>query len=1048
MKNIIPKILIFTFLIIFSHESNSQYELLKGINQDLRKLFSQITFPDSSVNFLQQRSAKLIDSTYYTHYNPDSILYAGTWLQMYEEMYYAAHDTNDYPPVDSVLNRMERENIYSCDTIDMAIMNVRLYQLKKEALESGTYFIFDTVNDILYNNPGNLVSPYTLDSLFIASPMENVAYNKDVNYKISPENIFADSKTYNEMRDKYWLQIDFGDGLGFRTINPDVVSSEYALYPTKGTYPITTQLVDKSTNVAEYLSKSEIRILSDIACKYPDSVFRVPGMAVGVYKTCTDPTLPTKKIIIVEGFDPMGTYGPTKYYDKIVENQLDVMGNFGYEYYIINWLDARKDMRLNAYSLLLLIEKMKQDSKAIGDDQQFVIVGASMGGLIARYTLNYMESDHYQNNDYEPFFVEAGDPYTLPFLIDNPRFNSEWRKYANDVDRLKKLHNCRLFISVDAPHQGAAIPIAYQYLYRLADPIASTAFTAAQCNLVLRYLLKKKKVTREKLDYTLSMLDGKSPRQLLKNWVPKANTTAYSGKIFGANSSHYSFYRQMKSFQGADVIPRFCKTVALSDGAMDGSRNQNVHTGAPRPTNDIMLKVDHALDARILWLRVNLMEFKAELRTNPEMVEKEILNIQLGVRLYYLKLYWFGVKVDHLSIPLIRIRKKIKNIHSYATGAGGTSNILASTNINAKTYHYGKNDWKILGGFLGWQTTGSVTSNGLDVCFVPTESALDYTGGSLPWSNDLLTTGKNNLNYLLAHTPFDVIAGEIHRKKNPITSNKNIKNFEHGDIRNENDFVYNLTRSPAQGAENALLSDGKPDEKAEYAFHTCALSGNYGAKRTWLSMEIGDEELYLENFSLPYTATYRPEYNVKVNKRNPNYYYTSSQTIHSKVGIFSKDDNFDIINPTGYAQFEIDGANSPALPALTGETSLNGPFGVRDEPFAICCQASLAPWSENETPAWTKQTTKEYELLVFPNPTQLGQNIFIKSQLPSQATQVTVELMNLAGQVVHRQLVPKSQGEANFQHTVNLFNLELTSGLYLIKLQAGEKTLTEKILIH
>ena len=78
----------------------------------------------------------------------------------------------------------------------------------------------------------------------------------------------------------------------------------------------------------------------------------------------------------------------------------------------------------------------------------------------------------------------------------------------------------------------------------------------------------------------------------------------------------------------------------------------------------------------------------------------------------------------------------------------------------------------------------------------------------------------------------------------------------------------------------------------------------------------------------------------------------------------------------------------------------------------------------------------------------MGQNIFIKSQLPSQATQVTVELMNLAGQVVHRQLMPKSQGEANFQHTVNLFNLELTSGLYLIKLQAGEKTLTEKILIH
>ncbi len=1047
MKKIIPKILIFTFLIILAHKSNSQYELLKGINQDLRKLFSQITFPDPSVNFLQQRSAKLIDSTYYTHYNPDSILYAGTWIQMYEEMYYAAHDTNDYPSIDSVLSKMERQNSFSCDTIDIAILNVRLYQLKKEALKSGTYFIFDTINDILYNNPGNLVSPYILDSLFIASPMENVSYNKDVNYKISPENIFTDSKTNIEMRDKFWLQIDFGDGLGFRTINPDVVSSEYALYPTKGTYPITTQLVDKSTNLVEYVSKSEIRILSDIACKHPDSVFRVPGMAVGVYKTCTDPSLPTKKIIIVEGFDPMGTYGPTKYYDKIVENHLDVMGNFGYEYYIINWRDARRDMRLNAYSLLLLIEKMKQDSKAMGDDQQFVIVGASMGGLIARYTLNYMESDHYQNNDYEPFFVEAGDPYTAPFLNGNPGFSLEWRNYANDVDRLKKLHNCRLFISVDAPHQGAAIPITYQYLYRLADPIASTAFTAAQASLVLRYILKQKRITRNKINYTLSMLDGKSPRQLLKNWVPKATTLAFFGRTYIANSSHHTFYSQMKSFQGADIIPRYCKTVAVSDGAMDGSRNQNVHTGAPRPTNDIMLKVDHALDARILWLRVNLMEFKAELKTNPEMVEKEILNIQLGIRLYYLKLSWFDVKVDHFSIPLIRVRKKIKNMHSYATGAGGTNNLLASTNINAKTYHYGKNDWKILGGFLGWQTTGSVTSNGLDICFVPVESALDYNGGSLPWSNNLLNTGNTNLSYLLAHTPFDVIAGEVHRKKNPITSSKNIKNFEHGDIRNENDRVFNLTGRPAHGSETALLPNGEPDENAQYAFHTCAMNGVYGAKRTWLSMEIGDEEMYLENFYLPYTATYRPEYNIKVNISNPNYESPSYYASNVKKGIFSKDKAFDVINPHGFAQFEVDMGNSPALPALEGETSLSGPYNMHDEPFAICCQPSLAG-PENETNTWKKQATKEYELLVFPNPTNQTHSIFVKSTLPPKAEEVTIQLVSVLGQVVYQKQVPKAKGESSFQHTVNLYDIALTTGLYVLKLQTADKTLTSKILIE
>lgn len=720
------------------------------------------------------------------------------------------------------------------------------------------------------------------------------------------------------------------------------------------------------------------------------------------------------------------------------------MANFGYEYYIINWEDARRDMRLNSYSLLLLIEKMKRDARDNNDDQQFVIVGASMGGIIARYTLNYMESDHYQNNDYEPFFVEAGDAYTAPFLSSNPQFRYKWKKYQGNPERLQKLHNCRLFISVDAPHQGAAIPIAYQYLYRIADPLVNSIYYGS---FVVRRILKSKNVSKKKINYMLSMLDGKSPRQLLKYWVPKATSSSFFNSTYYPNASHGSFYTQMKTFQGASEIPRMCKTVALSDGAMDGSRNQNIHTAAPRPTNDIMLNVDYSLDVKILWIKRNLMEFKAKIKTNPEMVKKEILDIQLGRKIYYLKLFWFGAKVDHFTIPWFRHRKSIENMHSYGTASGGTSNILASTNINAKTYHYGKNNWQMLGGFLGWYSSGSVTSNGLDICFVPVESALDYSGGSLPWSNNILNTGNTNLPYLLAHTPFDVVAAEVHRKENSLNGIENIKNFEHGDIRNEKDYVYNLTGDPAVGSPGALLPNGEPDENAQYAFHTCAMNRKYGAKRTWLSMEIGDEELYLENFYLPYIATYRPEYNIKVNKRNPYYLYPSFFTPDKKSGIFSRDDVFEVINPSGLAQFEIDGGNSPSLPALDGETSLTGPYNVHDEPFAICCQAALAA-PESQTSTWTKNPMKEYELLVFPNPTTKTHSIFVKSTLPANAQQVSIQLVSLLGQVVYQKEIDKTKGEESFQHTVNLVNLELTSGLYLIKLQAGEKVLTEKILIQ
>jgi hypothetical protein len=1022
--------LVFTLLfsVLFSIQSFSQYDLVKGINNDLRNMFSQITFPDTSVKILFERSAKFVDSTYYQHYNSDSILYASTWLQIYEETYYAAHDTNDFTPVDDVLQRFERRLAYSCDTIDFSIMHFNMYHVKKEALETGNYFIFDTINNVLYDHPSPIGNPYTLDSLFVAAPMKNTSFNKDVNYKISAKNIFTDSKTRGDLKENYTLQIDFGDGTGFRTINPNIDNSIYVLYPQEGTYTITTQLVHKTTNQIEYLSKSIMTIESNIACKYPDRLIRLPGMSVGVYNACTDSALPTKKIIIVEGFDPMGAYGQIKYYNKIIENQLDVMGNFGYEYYIINWNDARRDIRLNSYSLLLLIEQMKQDAQNNGDDQQFVIVGASMGGIISRYTLNYMESSHYQNDDYEPFFVEASDPYTAPFLSMHPTFPTDWQRYVNNKDRL---HNCRLFISVDVPHQGAAIPIAYQYLFRQGEH-------------VYKYI-NALRMSKAKMLYTFSMLDGKSPRQLLKYWVPAKVYSGFNNSQYGPNPSHASLYNQMKSFDGGEM-PRFCKTIGLSDGAMDGSHNQNVHTGGPRPTNDIMLDIDYGLDVKILWIKRNLVTFKAKLKTNPELVNDEVVNIQLGRKFYSLKLFWFGVKIDHIDLPLYSLKKNIENMHSYSTGAGGTSNVLASINKTSKTHIFGKNNWQMFAGMLGWYSTGSITTNGLDVCFVPLESALDYTGGSLPWGNNLLQTGNTNLPYLLAHTPFDVIAGEVHNKENPLLDEVfNIKNFEHGDIRNENDLVYNLTGQPARGSAGALLPNGEPDENAQYAFYTCAMNSKYGAKRTWLSMEIGDEELYLENFYLPYSATYRTEYDIKVNKKNKNYKYVSFNSPDKLSGIFSKDKRFDVVN-SGNALFEFDATNSPSSArGVSGQNSLTGAYRLHEEPFHICCQSSLSGRNATE---WNKTPTKEYEMLVFPNPTHQTHSIFIKSQLPAHAVEVTIQLVSVLGKVIHQATVLKTMGEENFQHTVNLFDIELTTGVYILTLQAEGKLLTQKIIIQ
>ena len=73
----------------------------------------------------------------------------------------------------------------------------------------------------------------------------------------------------------------------------------------------------------------------------------------------------------------------------------------------------------NAFILVKLINEI--NSMKVGSEQN-VIIGPSMGGLISRYALRYMEQ--------------------------------------NTLD-----HDTRLYLSFDSPHLGANVPIGLQYLF-------------------------------------------------------------------------------------------------------------------------------------------------------------------------------------------------------------------------------------------------------------------------------------------------------------------------------------------------------------------------------------------------------------------------------------------------------------------------------------------------------------------------------------------------------------------------------------------------------
>ena len=138
-----------------------------------------------------------------------------------------------------------------------------------------------------------------------------------------------------------------------------------------------------------------------------------------------------KPIIILDGFDPGDSRDIAGLYNSLNfggQNMADILRSEGFDIVVLNapsYTTGGKDIdggsdyiQRNAMVLVALIDLL--NSQKVGDEE-LVVLGPSMGGLIGRYGLSYME----QNN--------------LPT-------------------------ETRLYISFDSPHRGANIPISLQYL--------------------------------------------------------------------------------------------------------------------------------------------------------------------------------------------------------------------------------------------------------------------------------------------------------------------------------------------------------------------------------------------------------------------------------------------------------------------------------------------------------------------------------------------------------------------------------------------------------
>jgi hypothetical protein len=446
--------------------------------------------------------------------------------QAYYELYNAKYDQTDLKTPNEV--NKEIQAIKKTGKVPIGIINFKFNQVDTNAVKDD---LLENRNGLYYDVPDRLRSPYWKKQISIVSPLADTIKGLQVNFQTS-------SALYLQNTDHaiQSLKADFNNGTGLIHIGLDnTITINYPSYGKKiikftikyqDNTAVTTyaylRLVkpeDTSLNTGTPCDKNGY-ITADIPfTDYENNTFNGQGNIRYYFATNHPCNGKVKKpIIILDGFDPGDTRSIGQLYRIYLNNPkryafADDVRSKGYDIVVLNFptytnelgntVDGGADyIERNAFVLVKLIKKLNQELKENNSTEQLVIIGPSMGGLISRYALAYMEK------------------HNMP-------------------------HNTRLWISLDAPHNGANIPIGAQ---KYLEFFANNGVENAQETL------------------TEQLNNPAAKQQLLHHYL------SYSDSAEGAPGFRDRFVQSLSTngVAGSGGFPLIPRKIALVDGSLNG----------------------------------------------------------------------------------------------------------------------------------------------------------------------------------------------------------------------------------------------------------------------------------------------------------------------------------------------------------------------------------------------------------------------------------------------------------------------------------------------
>lgn len=383
--------------------------------------------PDSLFpsHLILDRSFPLVELSDYRGKGDPQPANADVFRRAYGTLYYAQTDIGqpvlDGPEAYEILVDSNPEH----GPIPIGILAYRYHRLKPYALDS---------NLVSWSN-GQLVrttaspTPFKEDTVFICTPFSN-SDTAGISCFTFPSALRFSNLDFSGSK----FEVDFGDGSGYREMVQDSVY--------KISYPDNVERL-----ISVRLRKHGLTVLTGAAgFKKQDNPWTAKGDAdfiwfpeadeafkgkkakgkVSVFLACGHTGI-TKPLIVAEGFFPTEVVpdevSPISFREKFVPfpGLRDELNLAGYDIIYLDY-DAGTDfIERNALLLKKVIKEVNLKKRQNGSIEQNVVLGLSMGGLVARYALTEME-------------------------LRGPA------------------HETKLFIAFDTPNQGAYTPLGLQYM--------------------------------------------------------------------------------------------------------------------------------------------------------------------------------------------------------------------------------------------------------------------------------------------------------------------------------------------------------------------------------------------------------------------------------------------------------------------------------------------------------------------------------------------------------------------------------------------------------